>query len=145
MPGQACCATEWTATEWTIVGYSKQEVDARCAARRAALEAELARLVTLLRARPNVRRVLLFGSLALDQVGESSDLDMAVIADSQASFGDRYQQFYCYLRPQGPLDLFVYTQQEWDSMVQDGGLPHRIASQARVVYQAAACEAAEEL
>ena len=58
---------------------SKQAVEARREARVGALKAELERLVELLRARPEVIRVVLFGSLAAGHVGARSDLDLAVV------------------------------------------------------------------
>ena len=119
------------------VGCSRQAMAERRQRHRATLEAELARIVDVLAGRDDVRRVIVFGSLAAGNTGEASDIDLAVIAESSVSFLDRYPEFYCCVHPRVPLDLFVYTPAEWDSMLESGGLPQRIASTGRVVYEAA--------
>ena len=115
---------------------TKQAVEERREARRGALNAELERLVELLRARPEVIRVVLFGSLAAGHVAARSDLDLAVVAHSGDDFAARYQEYYCYLRPEVPLDLFVYTPDEWQQMRTSSRLVQRIARDGRILYAA---------
>ncbi|MFA6107811.1 MAG: nucleotidyltransferase domain-containing protein [Candidatus Latescibacterota bacterium] len=102
------------------------------------METELARLRDLLAARPEVRRVILFGSLAAGRPGETSDLDLAVVAESDLPFLDRYAEYVCYLKPRVSLDLLVYTPDEWRELVADSRLVRRIAGEGRVLYETAA-------
>ena len=117
---------------------TKQAVEARQEARKDALNAELERLVELLRARPEVMRVALFGSLAAGNVGARSDLDLAVVARSSVDFPTSYEEYYCYLRPEVPLDLLVYTPHEWQHMLASSRLVQRIARDGGILYEAKA-------
>ena len=114
---------------------TRQAVEERREARLGALNAELDRLVDLLRARPEVIRVVLFGSLAAGRVGARSDLDLAVVARSREDFLARYQEYYCYLQPEVPLDLFVYTPDEWQDMLGRSRLVQRMAREGRILYE----------
>jgi predicted nucleotidyltransferase len=58
-------------------------------ARRKRLQAELERLRALLAADPRVRRLVVFGSFATGETHEWSDLDVAVVMDTDARFSER--------------------------------------------------------
>ena len=124
---------------------TKQAVEERREARVGSLDAELERLVERLRARPEVIRVVLFGSLATGHAGTRSDLDLAVVARSRADFPTRHQEYYRYLRPEVPLDLFVYTPDEWQQMLASSRLVQRIAHEGRILYEADAAGTGERV
>jgi len=50
--------------------------------RHALLEAELARYVKILLESYHPERILLFGSMALEQVGEWSDIDLVIMGEA---------------------------------------------------------------
>lgn len=105
--------------------------------REQALRRELGRLAALLRTRPDVRLVLLFGSLAEGTCGAHSDLDLVVVLDTDRSFRERTEDLYRWLQPELPTDLLVYTPDEWREVRQRGFL-RRAAEVGEVPHEAAA-------
>lgn len=99
---------------------------------------ELSRLVSLLQQRPNVRKVILFGSLARGRAGEDSDIDLLVIMDSDVPFLKRSQCLYEALQPSVALDLLVYTPAEWDCLRNERQTLRRVAAEGQVLYEATA-------
>lgn len=81
-------------------------------ARRARLHAELERLRALLAADPRVRRLFVFGSFATGETHEWSDLDVAVVMDTEAGFIERALEIRRRLRPTVGMDILVYTPAE---------------------------------
>lgn len=65
-----------------------------------------------------VQKVILFGSSATGQDGQASDLDLVVITevDDTQPFGSRLAPELAALRPSVPVDLLVYTPDEWDAL-----------------------------
>jgi predicted nucleotidyltransferase len=77
--------------------------------------------VALVAACPEVRRVLLFGSLARDDYGPRSDLDVLVVTHDenprpQRERGERYRWFL----PVWPAEVFVYTETELEERLAAG-------------------------
>lgn len=95
---------------------AKADVEARRDAWLARLQAELDRMLELLKARPDVEQVILFGSLARKQAGARSDLDLVIIQDTPKRFLDRLADFYAYLGPRVEADILVYTPDEWNTL-----------------------------
>ena len=118
--------------------YTRENIAHAREERRKRLEHELDRLVKLLSARRDVRRVILFGSLASGNVGKRSDLDLVIITDSERPFFDRLQDFLEYLRPRISADLLVYTPEEWDELSRESHFGHYIATRGKILYEAAA-------
>jgi HEPN domain-containing protein/predicted nucleotidyltransferase len=81
-------------------------------ARRKRLQAELERLRALLAADPRVRRLVVFGSFAMGETHEWSDLDVAVVMDTDARFSERALEIRRRLRPTVGMDILVYTPAE---------------------------------
>lgn len=103
--------------------------------RRARLEAELRRILAEL-PRLGVTKAILFGSLASGNVGETSDLDLILIAPSGESFTRRLDRFYRALTPSVGLDLFVYTPEEFSAMAEANPFVRSALMRGRVVYEA---------
>ena len=85
------------------------------------MRAELERaVVALARVRPEIERVLLFGSLVTGRAAPGSDADLLVIlSQSDRPFRDRIPLYI----PSGcriPIDVFPYTQSEIHRMLADG-------------------------
>lgn len=84
---------------------------AAAARRREELWAEARRLAAAARA-AGAARVIVFGSLARDEVRPASDLDLAVIWDTRLPYGDRLAAMARILRPREGVDLVVLTPDE---------------------------------
>ncbi len=103
--------------------------------RRARLEAELRRILAEL-PRLGVTRAILFGSLVAGDVGETSDLDLILIAPSGERFTRRLERFYRALNPSVGLDLFVYTPEEFRAMAETNPFVRSAIARGKVVYEA---------
>jgi len=108
---------------------------ARGERRRARLEAELRRILGEL-PRLGVGKAILFGSLASGHIGETSDLDLLLVAPSEERFARRLERFYQALNPSVALDLFVYTPAEFSRMSEDNPFVRSAIARGKVVYEA---------
>lgn len=83
--------------------------------------AELQRAVReLARRRPEVRRVILFGSLARADAVPGSDADLLVVLESaDRPFLERLPLYQPQVRGLA-VDVFAYTQEELDRMLKEG-------------------------
>ena len=81
-------------------------------ARSEALVAELERITPILKSLPDVTDVWLFGSFIEDRVHAGSDLDILVIRETDEPYIERTRTLWRAIRPQVPIDFFVYTQDE---------------------------------
>jgi predicted nucleotidyltransferase len=74
--------------------------------------------------RPDVERILLFGSRARGEDDSSSDVDLIIIRDTSASFLQRLAESYqqladAALRLGVDVDLLVYTPEEYRRLLED--------------------------
>ncbi len=106
------------------------------AARRAALETELERLVALLAAMPDIEKVVLFGSLAAGQLGRASDIDLIVVRRTTKRFLDRIGELIDDLRPQVGVDLLVYTPEEFRTLSAERPFIQRAVAEGRILHEA---------
>jgi predicted nucleotidyltransferase len=105
--------------------------------RKAALEAELARVLPLLVDEYGAEKIILFGSLATGEVGEWSDLDLVVIKKTEKKFMDRLDDVARLTRPQLAMDVVVYTPAEFERMCEGRRFfREEIVAKGRVVYDA---------
>lgn len=83
-------------------------------------EALAGRIGSFFSGEQDVRAVYLFGSHARNDASRLSDVDLAVVADGLPErFLDRLLLYPGLFRHLGtPVDLLVYTPQEWDRMRQ---------------------------
>lgn len=85
--------------------------------RRVKYQRDLARaldtLVLRLSSKPQVHRIILFGSYATGRADLFTDLDLLVIMDSDLDFITRTAQLYADISVGVDLDLLVYTPQEF--------------------------------
>jgi predicted nucleotidyltransferase len=80
-------------------------------------------------------RIILFGSLASGQVHEWSDLDLAVIAETDLPFFERLRHITEWVRPTVGMDVLVYTPAEWAHLVANRRFVRdEIAAKGKVVY-----------
>jgi Nucleotidyltransferase domain. len=101
---------------------------------RAHLRQEVERL-TGCAAALGVQRVILFGSLARDEDGLTSDLDLLIVWDTPLDFLERTVELYRRLQPRVATDLLVYTPVEMPWMSQTP-LVRLALQEGRVLYEA---------
>ncbi len=105
------------------------------AARRTQLEAELPGLVRRL-VELGAKRVVLFGSLARDEVRASSDIDLLVVLDLPGRFADRLTAVYEAIDPGVGVDALVYTSDELALLSRTRPFVQRILREGRELYAA---------
>ncbi len=85
-------------------------------------------------------KVILFGSAARGEMDSFSDLDVVIIKRTEAPFVQRGVEAAKLFRPGlGPVDLFVYTPEEFSRMVEEEApFFERILSEGKILYEKAA-------
>ncbi len=83
------------------------------------LQAELKRFLPILINQFKALKIIVFGSLAGQEVLEWSDLDIVVVRDTPLRFFDRIAELIQVLRPQVGVDLLVYTPDEWNRLIKE--------------------------
>ena len=99
-----------------------------------ALDQDLESLVAQLRALPEVRQVILFGSCAVGRRDLFTDLDLIVVMDSPLDFVSRGAALARRLHAGVALDLLVYTPQELEQLRHRPFLRQALAT-AKVLYE----------
>ena len=87
--------------------------------RQAKLQAELNRFMPILINQFKALKIIVFGSLAGNEVSEWSDLDIVVVRDTPLRFLDRIAELIQTLQPQVGVDFLVYTPDEWDRLIKE--------------------------
>jgi predicted nucleotidyltransferase len=90
------------------------------------LAAGLNKILAILSKKPEVERVILFGSYASGKRDLFTDLDILVVMDSDKDFIMRSSYLRTELQVGVDLDLLVYTPQEFDQMRSRGFLNHTL-------------------
>jgi len=107
--------------------------------RRRQLERELQRCLTLLTRSSPPERIILFGSLAAEDVSEWSDLDMVIIRDTDLPFLERSKAVLALLRPQVAMDVLVYTPEEFRQLCEERPFVRdEIPTKGKVIYERSA-------
>jgi predicted nucleotidyltransferase len=100
------------------------------------LQAELDRYLALLLEHVAPEKVILFGSLAQDEVEPWSDIDLVVIRPTEERFLDRTKEMLRLLRPRVGLDVLVYTPDEFERLCGERAFFQReIVEKGRVLYE----------
>ncbi|MBI2849953.1 MAG: nucleotidyltransferase domain-containing protein [Chloroflexi bacterium] len=87
--------------------------------RKATIQAVKRAARRLASARPEIKRIVLFGSLARGDAVPGSDADLLIVLDgSRRRFLDRIPLYYPSGVPIG-VDVFAYTEEELARMVED--------------------------
>jgi uncharacterized protein len=98
----------------------------------------LARDLELIKAKlslmPEVHRIILFGSYARGRRDLFTDLDIMVIMDSNLDFVERCAKMVTILPASGPVDLLVYTPDEFDR-IRERPFFRKALSECKVVYE----------
>ncbi len=82
-------------------------------------------------------KVILFGSLANDDVSEWSDLDLVVIKETPKTFPQRLREVALLCRPTVGVDFLVYTPEEFAQMIADQNpfIVEEVVRKGRVLYE----------
>ena len=103
--------------------------------RKAALEAELARILPLLIHEYGAEKVIIFGSLATGEISEWSDLDLVVIKKTRKKFFHRLDDVLEISRPRVGTDFLVYTPEEFERLCASRRFfKEEILAKGRVLY-----------
>ena len=105
------------------------------ASRQRALKTELKRVVNELK-KAGVERIILFGSLARDDIGLASDIDLLVVQETKKRFMERLIELYEVINPRYALDLLVYTPSEFNEMKENTIFVKKILSEGKLLYEA---------
>ena len=105
------------------------------ASRGMLLQQELAHFIEIVTQQMQPESIILFGSLAAGHVGEWSDLDLVVIANTDLPFYERIKQVLQSVCPRAGMDVLIYTPTEWAEMASDRSfIRDEILDKGQVVY-----------
>jgi len=116
------------------LSYSVNE-DTYAELNRELLEAQLSEIRRRL-AGMGVRKAILFGSLARDEVTPFSDLDLIIVQETDARFLDRLEPFYAGLDLRVDADILVYTPEELAELQTWNPFIQQAMREGRVIYEA---------
>jgi predicted nucleotidyltransferase len=106
------------------------------AERKGHLEQEVTRYVHLLTEHGDPERVIVFGSLATDQVHTWSDIDLVIVEQTDLPFFQRLRRVRRLLQPQVGTDILVYTPEEFEQLCQERAFfQEEILTKGIVVYE----------
>jgi predicted nucleotidyltransferase len=103
--------------------------------RKKVLTAALEQIIDTLEKDPDVKKIILFGSLAEGKIGIKSDLDLLVIKDTDKPFLTRLREIMQQLNPCVAVDILVYTPEEFREMQSEpNSFIRDVLQKGRVVY-----------
>jgi predicted nucleotidyltransferase len=111
-----------------------QEILRRKESRREKLASSLASISGQL-ARMGAKKILLFGSLAVDEVDVTSDLDLLVIMPSSRPGKDWMREIYEVVDRGVASDILVYNEEEFQADLSVNTFLRHIVSSGRVIYE----------
>jgi len=105
--------------------------------RRAALQAELERIVRVLVEQYDPECIILYGSFAHGDIHEWSDLDLCVIKRTEKRFIERLEEVGLLTLPRVGCQILVYTPKELEAVKQQGHyfFVDEILGKGRVLYE----------
>lgn len=100
------------------------------------LKEKLNSVITDLR-RYNPEKIILFGSAARNDTDQYSDLDMVIVKKTKKRFLERLVEVSKLIRKElFPLDIFVYTPEEFKSMQEEENpFIEQVLKEGRVIYE----------
>lgn len=87
--------------------------------RERSLRAELERIVGVIKTEYFPEKVVLFGSLATENVHEWSDIDLLVIKRTDKRPIERTMELASLIKPRIGIDLFIYTPEEYELLLKE--------------------------
>lgn len=116
---------------------AKQYNTSEALERKADLETELARILPIIINNYQPEKIILFGSLAIGQIHEWSDIDLAIIKETELNYFDRLFEFKKMLRSYLATDVFIYRPREFDEQVRENHyfMVDEILGKGKVIYE----------
>jgi uncharacterized protein len=105
--------------------------------RQADLKQALNKILKTLISDYQAEKVILFGSMAREQVGEWSDLDLVVIKETAKPFAQRSEEVALLCMAPVGVDYLVYTPQEFAQMTaeQNPFIVEEILKKGKTLYE----------
>lgn len=102
------------------------------------LERELKRILKIIVEKYQPEKIILFGSLANNNIHEGSDIDLIIIKDNSQRYFDRVNEVMHLIHPREAIDLFVLTPQEVQrALDEDNPYYEEIVNKGKVLYEKA--------
>lgn len=102
------------------------------------LERELKRILKIIVEKYQPEKIILFGSLANNNIHEGSDIDLIIIKDNSQRYFDRVNEVMHLIHPREAIDLFVLTPQEVRrALDEDNPYYEEIVNKGKVLYEKA--------
>ena len=84
------------------------------------------------------KKIILFGSAVAGRIHEDSDADIVVVKDTDRNFYDRIGDVKSVIPYGIPIDVLVYTPQEFDKMINDEYgyfIKDEVVGKGRIMYE----------
>ncbi len=105
--------------------------------RRTQLKEALEKAIQVLREEYHPLRIIVFGSLATDRVGETSDLDLLIVKETSLPFYERLREVALLCPLKVGADILVYTPAEVEQASRDSQFfREEVLGKGREVYRA---------
>lgn len=103
------------------------------------IESTIASLVATLVEKYAPERIILFGSAASDEASAESDIDLAILKETDLSFYDRLREVACLCEWHAAVDVLVYTPAEFEALSRDNAfVREEILGKGKILYDRAA-------
>jgi predicted nucleotidyltransferase len=104
--------------------------------RQSELRKELDRILDIIIREYRPEKIILFGSLAEDNIHEWSDIDMLIIKETQERPVDRCLELSRLIQPKVGVDLFIYTPEEYNTLLKEKySFLLNILDRGKVIYE----------
>ncbi|HEX6386363.1 MAG TPA: nucleotidyltransferase domain-containing protein, partial [Anaerolineae bacterium] len=105
--------------------------------REAKLNEALQHILHVLKTQYEPEKVILFGSMVEDTVGEWSDLDLVIIKDTPLPFLQRLKEVALLCSVWVGVDYLVYTPEEFSQMIAEGNpfIVEEVLGKGKVLYE----------
>lgn len=115
----------------------KEYYTSEALARKADLETELARILPIIITNYQPDKIILFGSLATGEVHEWSDIDLAIIKETNLNYFDRLFQLKRLIRSELATDVFIYRPLEFETQVKENHffMIDEVLGKGKVLYE----------
>lgn len=105
-------------------------------ARKAAIEDELKRFVSILIEDENPEKIIVFGSAATGPIHEWSDIDLIIVKQTDLPFYQRLHSIRALLQPKIGVDILCYTPEEFEYLIQNRlFFQQEVLSKGKVLYE----------
>jgi len=104
--------------------------------RETKLNKAVVHILSVLTAQYQPQKVILFGSMATDTVGEWSDIDLVIIKETSLPFLQRLREVALLCRVSVGVDFLVYTPTEFEQMITENNpfILEEIINKGKLLY-----------